>query len=1306
MAVELPEPLQWVLLLLAGTRWPEADEDGLRGMAEHWRSTASVLKDVGEGADAGIRRALEGQQGVAATRLTEYWAKFTVGKGEEEPGAFPGLVTACEGMGEMLEAMANSAETAKIQIIAQLGILAFEIATAEFEAPFTAGLSLAEIPVFVGISRTVVQQILKKLVVEALEFAAKQAVQMAAINLLAQSIQVAEGHRSGIDLKEVGQSAAAGAVAGAAGNLLGKGLGSAGSKIGLGRAMGTVPGRMVTGAAVGVGADVAAQVVTTGEVDSHSLLGSGLSGAAGAGLHAGGAALGAHFRAPAEAPHGGVPMGGGPAAEPGAGTHVPAGDGSRGPVPEEGSRGGVPEDGSRGPVPSGGAPRDGVPAGDPVTTARSVPADAPSTATNAAPGGSGQEGASGGSHRPATAADGAAAQAGPGPAGAGAATGAAHLTAPEGGAQAPAHAFAAPAGGAAFGHPDAVSGPGGTAPGHGGTVPGHGEAAPGSGAHGSVAPGDGRPSPHAAGEGAAPAYPGDARVSGDALTGGAAGRPHPDAGPTGAVPGEAAPGSGHVAGQPPGHVPGHVPVSEAAHLPVSEAGPEAGAAGRPGGAGPVHEFVPSGQQAGGPAVHAFAPSAHDGAVAPGAPSPHEAGPVGAAHGGPEGPISHPLLPDPAGAHPTPVHPAGGEGPAGVHEPVQAAGRPGHAAEVPALHLPSGEGPVAAGRPGEPGQPGRLSEGGAGRAPEVPQLRLPSAESPVTGRPAESGPMAGHPGAELPQGPRLAAGPAVAEAGAPVAPAPEGHPVAQSSASAGAALPGLPGAAAGFAGGHAGPVPAHAAGSAHAAGPVATAGSSFITGPVRPEVHEGAGAAVPERLGRPGSDPGAGPSHRPVPVRPGGEFTTGRVSPAGGRAEPSTGADLPVRAERPGAARRGRTLHEHPTGPALFFPIRTAEPGRQSVFHKAFDKAGALLRTPAGVNGLKEILTRQDRPWSKYRTMPSGSGAPLAGIHLNKRTNTLRTELDPTTLNERSSALASRIRNLTEDTILRLRPDKWAGTGQERIETAGRLDHRTADYWAGQDRRREDLDAMVVADTLRAPAGLSPAVLGRVDAVLHGAPDAITGAAGVLAEHPGFVLGEKHSASDSWPFLKQNMAALREQGVDTVYLEALRGDSYQRFLDAYLAAPRTAPMPPELDTMVGLYDRTQGSRPDNGLRQMLEAAKAENVRVQVVDGYPARRGAGPWALYERAARMNTYVADAVAGDRVGREQGKFLLVVGEKHVHRHEAPPGATPEGGMRSGLPAPGLAQLLDVPGLKLVAAPEGTPGEGLSLTRLPSEQG
>ncbi|MFI5529432.1 toxin glutamine deamidase domain-containing protein [Kitasatospora sp. NPDC051853] len=294
MAVELPEPLQWVLMLLAGSRWPEGDEDLMRDMARRWRSAAESVDEGGRAADSAMKRALDGQQGAAMDELAKKWETLTLPVDGSKPGFFPGMVKACNSMADSLEAMANSTETAKISIVAQLGILAFEIATAEAAAPVTAGASLAAIPVAIQASKMTVQQILKKLAKEIIVLALKEAFQEVAINLLAQSIQLAAGNRKELDGKELGMSAAGGAIGGAAGGVLGKGLGAAGNKL-IGKNMDRLPAQMVEGAITDVGADAFTQFALTGEVDAGQLGGSALSGAGSPAIMRGASALKGKF---------------------------------------------------------------------------------------------------------------------------------------------------------------------------------------------------------------------------------------------------------------------------------------------------------------------------------------------------------------------------------------------------------------------------------------------------------------------------------------------------------------------------------------------------------------------------------------------------------------------------------------------------------------------------------------------------------------------------------------------------------------------------------------------------------------------------------------------------------------------------------------------------------------------------------------------------------------------------------------------------------------------------------------------------
>ncbi|MFJ8042825.1 toxin glutamine deamidase domain-containing protein [Kitasatospora sp. NPDC096147] len=294
MAVELPEPLQWVLMLLAGSRWPEGDEDLMRDMGRRWRAAAETMDEAGRAADSAMKRALDGQQGSAVEELAKKWDTLTLPADGQKPGFFPGMVKACNSMADSLEAMANSTETAKISIVAQLGILAYEIATAEAAAPVTAGASLAAIPVAIQASKMTVQQILKKLAKEIIILALKEAFQEVAINLLAQSIQLAAGNRKELDGKELGMSAAGGAIGGAAGGVLGKGMGAAGNKL-IGKKMDTLPAQMFEGAVTDVGADAFTQFALTGEVDPSGLGGSALSGAGSPAIMRGASALKGKF---------------------------------------------------------------------------------------------------------------------------------------------------------------------------------------------------------------------------------------------------------------------------------------------------------------------------------------------------------------------------------------------------------------------------------------------------------------------------------------------------------------------------------------------------------------------------------------------------------------------------------------------------------------------------------------------------------------------------------------------------------------------------------------------------------------------------------------------------------------------------------------------------------------------------------------------------------------------------------------------------------------------------------------------------
>jgi ankyrin repeat protein len=175
--------------------------------------------------------------------------------------------------------------------------------------------------------------------------------------------------------------------------------------------------------------------------------------------------------------------------------------------------------------------------------------------------------------------------------------------------------------------------------------------------------------------------------------------------------------------------------------------------------------------------------------------------------------------------------------------------------------------------------------------------------------------------------------------------------------------------------------------------------------------------------------------------------------------------------------------------------------------------------------------------------------------------------------------------------------------------------------------------------------------------------------------PGMCLSDLHGNADSKNFLADNMAALKQNGVNTLFIEHFWQEQ-QGLLDEYLGSPPDTPLPPALETAI-----TKLEAPDS-FRRMLAEAKQHQVRIVGLDSFDAKVPQDGDARNpdQRAARFN-----AIAAEVVNREKGagKFVLMAGEDHINTHF------------SG--APGLAQLLGVPGVK--TAPGG------KLERLPEDK-
>ncbi|MGW4378488.1 toxin glutamine deamidase domain-containing protein [Kitasatospora sp. NPDC004531] len=1241
MAVELPEPLQWVLLLLAGCRWPEADEDQLRDMADQCRKASETLKDATQGADAAIKRSLEGQQGSAAESLGKFWDGYTVGKGtEDDPGRLTATINALSGMGDMLEQMANSAETAKIQIVAQLGILAFELATAEAEAVVTAGASMAQVPGFIAAARAFVQKTLKTLLQDMVKMAAKQAAQMAAINLMAQGIELAEGHRKSIDWKEVGENAKGGAIGGAAGHLIGKGLGGAAGKVGLGGAANSLGGKMVIGGATGVGADAATQYITTGKVDTSSLLGSGLSGGAGVGLNHGAVKMKEHGAAPkpGDAPHIPDPVGSGQGGRQDGPPKFTKPDTSSGDAGSsyQGPSGGSGSSNSGGTTSrsdgwdasgsnSGGTKSrsdgwDTSSSNSGGTTSRSDGWDASGSNSGGTKSRSdgwdaGDSNSGGGSSR-----SGDSKVEGLSPFGSGRSSG--------GDDAPPAHSEATGGGNRTDAPAPHEQSSGGRSQDQ--APPSHEQSSGGRSQ-------DQAPAPHEQSSGGRSHEQAEAvRPAREPLAEQTPSRPvHEE---SQAVRPEREP----LSGQEPGRPVHEQPVRSEAE--GSTARPDSREGGAPvreesQAVRPTHESV-SAQEPGRP-VHSEAPSApaRDNSA-----SAHES----SANDGDSG-----------------SRPSGDDGasrPAGPAGPVpNLSGVLGGAANLASAASSSGHGGGSTG--------GTHLDGARGAT-------LPRPDA-ATG-----------PGQRMPEGlgdstPNATTqGPVPPMAGAGFTPGPVGG----GSHSGGGVRPDAPSTSAA-------PRPATTGGGTQQGGGSLRPGGGRGTRPDAGPVPERTHAGAPEPTDRTGTAPER--EHVPAPDEQGGtaprpenEGASPRPDESGNRpATPDVPSDpaglgrpLPDLHVPPTTEELGR-LHHDPDGLALVYPpAATPEALAQYKKDNKFNfRLTGELKTAA--NSL---------PHSDFGRHHSGTKTESGSydVKVSPYSQSFKSHLDPLTLKATYGDAATALNDgLRQKLVDSGEGAAYLYNGNKLLTEGGKLDFRTEQNYRTQRERDNVLERLAYQDS---QATWHPVDGAQVRQQLDGHNSAADGIQRLLQGngdgqgHPGFVLGEGHSNSPSWGFLKENMAALKQAGVDTIYTESVRGDSFQRELDNYLSSD--GPMSPKLKGMLESYDSNLNSPPGAGLHEMVVRAKEEGIRVQGVDGSPARKpeGVGQGPLEQRARLLNSYMHDAITSDH-GRT-GKYVLVTGEAHVNQH-----ATTHGG---GERIPGTAEMLGVPGVKLTT-PDGTNANG-----------
>jgi uncharacterized protein (DUF885 family) len=292
MDIPFPSWLQWVSYL-AGSHWPQGSETAWWRTAEHLRATAgeveALIPELAR-VRAHTRAVLAGDTAAAAD------AQFAMlFEGKQSVDA---LVAGLRTLGDAAENLGTEIQYAKLQIITMLAVAAASIIWALANCGWTAGGSLAQIPIIRWLTDNAIARLVAmvlgrieaelasrlgsilvaRLLVEGAVSAGIGAAQEAGV----EGVQVLEGRRDGVDVGQVVHSALSMGAAGAAGGLAGQAVGEL-----LGRDGSTVVRALngaVSGLASGEAANLAGTLAGGGNVDAATFLG-GAIGVVHGGVH-------------------------------------------------------------------------------------------------------------------------------------------------------------------------------------------------------------------------------------------------------------------------------------------------------------------------------------------------------------------------------------------------------------------------------------------------------------------------------------------------------------------------------------------------------------------------------------------------------------------------------------------------------------------------------------------------------------------------------------------------------------------------------------------------------------------------------------------------------------------------------------------------------------------------------------------------------------------------------------------------------------------------------------------------------------
>ncbi len=146
---ELVEVLGWI-----GMTWPQGDEEKLFQLGKTWLDFAGTIQQAVQQSNTAAGQVWYGNGGTDIEAFQEYWT------GHGPAGALNLAHTAATILGGGLIVYAAVVLALKVNFIAQLVILAVEVAQAIATAGPTFGASLLEVPIFQQITRAILENLL------------------------------------------------------------------------------------------------------------------------------------------------------------------------------------------------------------------------------------------------------------------------------------------------------------------------------------------------------------------------------------------------------------------------------------------------------------------------------------------------------------------------------------------------------------------------------------------------------------------------------------------------------------------------------------------------------------------------------------------------------------------------------------------------------------------------------------------------------------------------------------------------------------------------------------------------------------------------------------------------------------------------------------------------------------------------------------------------------------------------------------------------------------------------------------------